>query len=175
MTDKSSKKINGICIKKRLFLASLKKTFIKVKGLKNCKSFPAVDTKAICSWNCMMIMGLIDASITYQNSKWFEIAETTTHLILNNFCNEDQCYRLVYSNKIITGTLEDYSWLVALFIKIGHISASAYWFNESIKWTNIIINKFWAEDKNLFAFTESKVLYKKSLKLKTKLSLQATL
>ena len=32
----------------------------------------------------MMIMGLIDASITYKNSKWFEIAETTTHLFLNN-------------------------------------------------------------------------------------------
>ena len=48
---------------------------------------------------------------------------------------------------------------------MGHISTSAYWFDESIKWTNITINKFWVEDKNLFAFTESEVLYKKSFEI----------
>lgn len=166
MNDKSLKENKWHMHKKETISSVFEQNLLsKLKDLRTANLFPAVDTKAICSWNCMMIMGLIDASITYQNSKWFEIAETTTHLILNNFCNEDQCYRLVYSNKIITGTLEDYSWLVALFIKIGHISASAYWFNESIKWTNIIINKFWAEYKNLFAFTESEVLYKKSFEI----------
>ena len=138
---------------------------LKLKDLRTSNTFPAIDPKAICSWNCMMIMGLIDASITYQNNKWFEVAKTTTKLILNNFCNEDQCYRLVYTNKVISGTLEDYSWLVALTIKMGHISNSAFWFNESIKWTNIIISKFWSEDNSLFAFTESEVLYKKSFEI----------
>ena len=48
---------------------------------------------------------------------------------------------------------------------MGHICDSAYWFNQSIKWTNIIINKFWAEDEYLFAFTESEVLYKKTYEI----------
>ena len=141
------------------------KLLSKLKGLRSANTFPAIDRKAICSWNCMMIIGLIDASITYQNSKWFEIAKTTTQLILNNFSKNNQCFRLVYSNKIINGTLEDYSWLVALTIKMGHISDSAYWIDESIKWTNITINKFWTDDKSLFAFSESKVLYKKNFEI----------
>ena len=49
-----------------------------------------------------------------------------------------------------------------IILSIGY---SAYWFDENIKWTNIIINKFWGEDKNLFAFTESEVLYKKSFEI----------
>jgi hypothetical protein len=138
---------------------------LKLKNLRNTNHFPAIDSKAICSWNCMMIIGLIDASVTYQKSNWFEIAKTTTRLVLNNFTSENQCYRLVYTNKTIFGTLEDYSWLVALTIKMGHISDSDYWMNQSIKWTNIIINKFWTDDKNLFAFSESKSLYKKAFEI----------
>ena len=138
---------------------------LKLKKLRTANTFPAIDLKAICSWNCMMIIGLIDASTTYRNNKWFEIAKSTTHLILKNFTDENQCHRLVYSNKIIKGTLEDYSWLVALTIKMGHICDSVYWFNKSIKWVNITINKFWVEDEYLFAFSESKILYKQNFEI----------
>ena len=92
MNDKSLKENKWHMHKKETISSVFEENLLsKLKKLKNCKSFPAVDLKAICSWNCMMIIGLIDASITYKNSKWFEIAETTTHLILNNFTNENQC------------------------------------------------------------------------------------
>ena len=166
MNDKSLKENKWHMHKKEIISSVFEENLLlKLKDLRTANTFPAIDTKAICSWNCMMIMGLIDASITYQNNKWFELAKTTTQLILNNFCNEDLCYRLVYTNKVISGTLEDYSWLVALTIKMAHISDSAYWLDESIKWTNIIINKFWAEYKSLFTFSESKVLYKENFEI----------
>ena len=42
-----------------------KKIISKLKKKRKNKSFPAIDNKGICTWNCMMIIDLLDASISY--------------------------------------------------------------------------------------------------------------
>ena len=138
-----------------------KKIIIKLKKIRKNKSFPAIDNKAICSWNCMMVNGLLDASITYKKKEYLDKAESLLRLILKEFTNKNhQCNRLVYKNNVIKGTLEDYAWLISAAIKMGKIKNSSYWLEKSIHFTEATISKFWQKEKNLFRLSNEHKLYK---------------
>ena len=66
-----------------------KKIIFKLKKIRKNKSFPAIDNKAICSWNCMMVNGLLDASITYRRKEYLDKAESLLRLILKKFTNKN--------------------------------------------------------------------------------------
>jgi uncharacterized protein YyaL (SSP411 family) len=138
-----------------------KKIIFKLKKIRKNKSFPAIDNKAICSWNCMMVNGLIDASISYRKREYLDKAESLLRLILKKFTNKKhQCNRLVYKNNVIKGTLEDYAWLISAAIKMGKIKNSSYWLEKSIHFTEASISKFWQKEKNLFRLSNEQNLYK---------------
>jgi uncharacterized protein YyaL (SSP411 family) len=138
-----------------------KKIIFKLKKIRKNKSFPAIDNKAICSWNCMMVIGLLDASITYNKKEFLHKAEILLKLILKKFTNEKhQCNRLVYTNNVIKGTLEDYAWLISAAIKMGKIKNSSYWLEKSIHFTEVTISKFWQKEKNLFRLSNDQKLFK---------------
>ncbi len=138
-----------------------KKIIFKLKKIRKNKSFPAIDNKAICSWNCMMVIGLLDASITYNKKEFLHKAEILLKLILKKFTNEKhQCNRLVYTNNVIKGTLEDYGWLISAAIKMGKIKNSSYWLEKSIHFTEVTISKFWQKEKNLFRLSNDQKLFK---------------
>ena len=138
-----------------------KKTISKLEKIRKSKSFPAIDKKAICSWNCMMVIGLLDSSIAYKNTGWLDKAENLLHIVLKQFTNNKyQCNRLVYVDNIIEGTLEDYAWLISATIKIGKIKNSSYWFKLSAHWIEATISKFWVKDKSLFKLSSEQTLFK---------------
>ena len=137
----------------------------KLKKIRSHKSFPEIDQKAICSWNCMMVTGLIDAGIAYKNHQWLKLAEETLQFIFDHFTIKNQCYRLVYNKKKINGTLEDYSWLIAAAISISSIKNSVYWSSKSIDWMEIAIEKFWNKKKGLFTYSVNKSLYKQTFEV----------
>ena len=138
-----------------------KKTISKLEKIRKSKSFPAIDKKAICSWNCMMVIGLLDSSIAYKNTGWLDKAENLLHIVLKQFTNNKyQCNRLVYVDNVIEGTLEDYAWVISATIKIGKIKNSSYWFKLSAHWIEATISKFWVKDKSLFKLSSEKTLFK---------------
>ena len=137
----------------------------KLNNLRAKNSFPDIDKKAICSWNCMMVVGLIDAGIAYKNSQWLQLAEQTLNSILNHFIIQNKCQRLVYSNDKIEGTLEDYSWLIAATLKMSSIINSSFWLKQSLFWGGVSIENFWSEKKGLFAYSSNKELYKQSFEI----------
>ena len=138
-----------------------KKTISKLEKIRKRKSFPAIDKKAICSWNCMMVIGLLDSSIAYKNTGWLDKAENLLNIVLKRFTNNKyQCNRLVYVDNIIEGTLEDYAWVISATIKIGKIKNSSYWFKLSAHWIEATISKFWVKDKSLFKLSSEQTLFK---------------
>lgn len=137
----------------------------KLNTLRAKNSFPDIDKKAICSWNCMMVVGLIDAGIGYKNSHWLQLAEQTLNSILNHFIIQNKCQRLVYTNDKIEGTLEDYSWLIAATLKMSSIINSSFWLEQSLLWGGVSIENFWSEKKGLFAYSSNKELYKQSFEI----------
>jgi len=138
-----------------------KKIIFKLKKIRKNKSFPAIDNKAICSWNCMMVNGLLDASIAYRKKEYLDKAEMFLKLIFKKFTNKKhQCNRLVYTNNLIKGTLEDYAWLISAAIKMGKIKNSSYWLEKSIGFTQAAISNFWQKEKNLFRLSNEQKLFK---------------
>ena len=138
-----------------------KRIISKLGQIRENKSFPAIDNKAICSWNCMMVIGLLDASISYNKIEYFNKAEQLLKLISKRFTNNKyQCNRLVYTNNTIKGTLEDYAWLISATIKMGKIKNSSYWFEKSIQLTEFTISKFWEKEKSLFRLSNEQKLFK---------------
>ena len=113
----------------------------------------------------MMVTGLIEAGIDYKNHQWLKLAEETLQFIFDHFTIKNQCYRLVYNKKMINGTLEDYSWLIAAAISISSIKNSVYWSSKSIDWMEIAIEKFWNKKKGLFTYSVNKSLYKQTFEV----------
>tara|TARA_B110001450_G_scaffold105949_1_gene100298 strand:+ start:61 stop:813 length:753 start_codon:yes stop_codon:yes gene_type:complete len=109
----------------------------------------------------MMVNGLLDASITYSNKEYLDKAEMLLELVLKKFTNKKhQCNRLVYTNNVIKGTLEDYAWLISAAIKMGKVKNSSYWLEKSIHFTQAAISKFWQKEKNLFRLSNEQKLFK---------------
>ena len=137
----------------------------KLNTIRSSNLYPEIDRKAICSWNCMMVVGLVDAGITYKNYKWLRLSEEILKSIYHNFTKKSHCSRLVYENKIVNGTLEDYAWLIAASIKISSISCSVFWLEKSLFWLELALEKFWDIDKGLFAYSMNQSLYKQTFEV----------
>ena len=108
-----------------------------------------------------MVNGLLDASIAYRKKEYLDKAEMFLKLIFKKFTNKKyQCNRLVYTNNLIKGTLEDYAWLISAAIKMGKIKNSSYWLEKSIDFTQAAISNFWQKEGNLFRLSNEQKLFK---------------
>ena len=145
-----------------LSLDLLKTKLLKIRSK---HSFPALDNKQICSWNCMMSIALIDAALSYGKKRWLNNAKALFSEILNHFVENNKCYRLVYPNQKIEGSLEDYAWLIAAMIKLGKVYKGDYYFQLATQWTDLAMGGFWDKQKNLFAFSNNSTLYKQKFEI----------
>ena len=121
---------------------------------------PAIDFKQICSWNSLMVIGLIDAAIAYKNEKWAKEAEIVLQKMITVFLDDSTIYRVVYKYNKKEGCLEDYACFIAAMIKMGSIHRSGYYFRKAISLVELVINDFFDRKKKLFRFSNEQSLYK---------------
>ena len=65
-----------------------KKIKKKLSEIRATHPSPAIDFKQICSWNSLMVIGLIDAAIAYKNEKWAKEAEIVLQKMITVFLEE---------------------------------------------------------------------------------------
>ena len=98
-----------------------KKIKKKLSEIRATHPSPAIDFKQICSWNSLMVIGLIDAAIAYKNEKWAKEAEIVLQKMITVFLEDTTIYRVRYNHGKKEGCLEDYAWFIAAMIKMGSI------------------------------------------------------
>ena len=118
------------------------------------RSKPRLDDKTLTSWNAIMTKGFIDAYKALQNEEYLEIALKNAEFIIKNIWSESGNLFHNYKNgkATINGYLEDYCFVIEVFISIFEVTLDEKWLLNAKQLTDYCFEHFYNNQKQLFAF-----------------------
>lgn len=126
---------------------------------------PALDDKRLLSWNALMITGLTEAYLVFQEPEWLAAAQKATHFILSDMQqDEGGLYRSWKDGKAkIPAFLDDYSFFMEALIQLYQADLNENHLLKANELLQYTLKHFFDEEKNLFFFTPA---YNNDLKVK---------
>lgn len=118
---------------------------------------PGLDDKILCSWNALMIDGLLRSYEAFGDKTYYQRAERCLTFILGSMKKEDGgLYRNFKNGKAsISAFLDDYAILIDALIKMYQCDFDQKWLLEAEGLTEYVLNKFVNPDQALFYYTSS--------------------
>lgn len=141
----------------------LNKLFVR----RNKRIKPGLDNKILCSWNGLMLNGLVEAYQAFGNESYKALALRNAHFILEKLTqkvtdadgNEAiglwHLYEPHPERQKTLGFLEDYAAVVEAFINLYQITFDEKWLDNTALLTNYAIANFYDAEEGLFYFTDS--------------------
>jgi len=124
---------------------------------KKNRQLPNIDNKILTSWNAMMLKSLLDAYAAFDNEEFLDIALKNAEYISKNLITDD--FKILRSNsknnKIVTGYLEDYAWVISAYIKLFEITSDQKWLDLAHKITSSTIPLFYDSNSKFFYFSDN--------------------
>ena len=119
---------------------------------------PGTDDKILCSWNALMIDGLLRSYEATGNQDYYKRAVKTTDFILEEMKTKDGGLYRNYKNgkATINAFLDDYALLIQALIKLYENDFDGKWLSEAKSLSEYVIDNFNNEDQNLFYYTSVK-------------------
>lgn len=118
------------------------------------RSKPRLDDKTLTSWNAIMTKGFIDAYKALQNEEYLAIALKNAEFIIKNIWSGSGNLFHNYKNgkATINGYLEDYCFVIEVFISIFEVTLDEKWLLNAKQLTDYCFEHFYNNQKQLFAF-----------------------
>ena len=117
---------------------------------------PGLDDKSLTSWNALMIVGLVDAYLTFGEPKHLQMALKNARFIEETQLKKD--FKLWHSYKdgrsTISGYLEDYSFVMEAFIAIYEATGEEKWLQKAKGLADYSISNFYDQESGMFFFTD---------------------
>jgi uncharacterized protein len=116
---------------------------------------PGLDDKILCSWNGLMLKGLVDAYRAFDEQEFLDLALQNAHFIKDNFL-QDNVLSHSYKNgeTKIKGFLEDYATVIEAYLNLYQATFDENWLYLAEKLSLYVCQNFWDEDDQLFFFTD---------------------
>lgn len=116
---------------------------------------PGLDDKVLCSWNALMLKGLVDAYRVFNEDRFLVLAKNNAHFIKDKMMNGSQLWHS-YKNGTakIMGFLEDYAAVIDAFTSLYQATFEEIWLHEAEKLTLYAYQNFYDENEHLFFFTD---------------------
>jgi uncharacterized protein len=117
---------------------------------------PGLDDKILCSWNGLMLNGLVDAYRAFDETLFLELALKNAHFIKDSFLIDNKLQHSYKNGETkIQGFLEDYASVIQAFTNLYQATFDENWLHIAEKLTVYVYQNFWDEDDQLFFFTDS--------------------
>lgn len=118
---------------------------------------PGLDDKILCSWNGLLLKGLVDAYRVFGENTFLELALQNAHFIQKNLL-EDAILWHSYKNgeAKIMGFLEDYAAVIDAYTHLYQVTFDEQWLHLAEKMTLYVWQNFWDDNDELFFFTDEK-------------------
>ncbi len=116
---------------------------------------PGLDDKILCSWNGLMLKGLVDAYRAFGDQDFLDLALQNAYFIKDNFL-KDGVFSHSYKNgeTKIQGFLEDYATVIDAYLNLYQATFDENWLHLAEKLSLYVCQNFWDEDDQLFFFTD---------------------
>lgn len=135
--------------------AGFEKQIATLNAVRNQRIRPGLDDKILCSWNGLMLKGLVDAYRTFGDETFLTLALENAHFIKNKLLNDDKLYHSYKNGEAkIMGFLEDYATVIDAYITLYQATFDENWLHFSEKLTLYAHQNFWDEEDELFFFTD---------------------
>jgi len=136
----------------------INKANVKLFAERGKKIRPGTDDKVLCSWNALMVDGLLRCYEALDDKSYYDRANTTLSFILKKMKTKDGgLYRNFKNGKAtINGFLDDYALLIQALIKMYENDFDAKWLEEAKELTEYVIENFTNKEQALFYYTSSK-------------------
>ena len=128
---------------------------------------PGLDSKALASWNGLMIKGYVDAYKAFGEVTYLQKAEKTMRFINNNFnADEGKIYHSYISGKAnIDGFLDDYTNIAEAAIALYEVTFNEEYLITAKQLTDKAVQLFLDENTNLFFYSKSENLISQLIKV----------
>lgn len=119
------------------------------------RSKPGLDDKCLCSWNGLLLSGILASYQTTGDESYLNLALQNTQFIEQRFWQiEGNLYHSYKNGKAsINGFLEDYAFVIAAFLKLYETTFNEKWLRHSKQLTDYCLDYFYDESRGLFSFT----------------------
>jgi uncharacterized protein YyaL (SSP411 family) len=116
---------------------------------------PGLDDKILCSWNGLMLRGLIDAYKVFGEEAFLDLALQNANFIKTYMRNANQLYHSYKNGQAtITAYLEDYAFVIDAYVALYEATFDEEWLNEAKKLTKYVVANFYDQQEKLFYFTD---------------------
>lgn len=123
---------------------------------RNARIRPGLDDKILTGWNGMMLKGIIDAYVSFGETKFLQLALKNALFIKNNlFIDQSTLCRSYKEGKAIQhGYLEDYAHIIRAYTALYQVTFDEVWLKLAEQLTLHVLEHFYDEAETLFYFTD---------------------
>ncbi len=116
---------------------------------------PGLDDKILCSWNGIMLKGLVDAFRVFGELSMLDLALQNAVFLRDHLRNGNGLFHSWKGGRAtIAGYLEDYAFVIDGYIALYEATFAEEWLEEAKVLTAYAIENFFDEQENLFFFTD---------------------
>lgn len=116
---------------------------------------PGIDTKCLTAWNAMLVKGLCNAAITFDDKVMREMAVQIADWIIGKQTKENGSLWRVETNgkSTINGFLDDYANVITACIALYELTFEESWLHRAKRFTNYVTDHFFDPNSGMFFYT----------------------
>lgn len=121
------------------------------------RTYPLRDEKAITSWNAMLLVGILDAATAFGEEEYFRMASSLLDNLNARMFNNKRVHHNMLGDKIspFEGFLDDYAWLAKANIRMYEVTLHSSYLETAKSITDIAMGKFQNDNSPLFYYSAS--------------------
>ncbi len=133
--------------------ASLQRWKDKLAAAQQKRVRPGLDDKTLASWNCMLVKGLVDASLALNEPAWLTLAVDTIGFVENHLIHAGQLRRSFKDRPAATeGFLEDYAFLIQAYLALYQATFNEIWIRKAEEQIHYVFENFFDEKEGYFHY-----------------------
>lgn len=126
---------------------------------------PTIDTKIICSWNAMAVVGLLTAYQHTSNPIYYSVAQQTLSFIKSNLIEDNKVFRVRNSKIEIEGFLDDYACAIQALILNFQLNGNQEDLDLAGRLSDHVFSTFSCENSALFYYSSQRELISRSIEI----------
>ncbi|MDZ7898170.1 MAG: thioredoxin domain-containing protein [Arcicella sp.] len=147
--------VNILWKKEATLNADFKESIERLMAKRAERIRPGLDDKILCSWNGLMINGLVDAYRAFGEEDFLKLALNNAHFIKDNFLKDDKLSHSYKNGETkIQGFLEDYASVIEAYTNLYQATFDENWLHLAEKLTLYVCDNFWDGEDEFFYFTD---------------------
>ncbi|MES2731961.1 MAG: thioredoxin domain-containing protein [Bacteroidota bacterium] len=117
---------------------------------------PGLDDKVLCSWNALMLNGLVDAYRVFGEADFLTMALRNAEFLQTRMRNGAKLWHTYKDGRAsLAGYLEDYALVIEAYLNLYQATFDEKWLTEADHLAKYVTRNFYDEQEELFFFTDA--------------------